>query len=301
MMESDIMKNSNGNGGLKEKLKEKAENTQVTTTGENKPLTIYDLIKKMKPEMKNALPKHVDADRLLRIAVTAVRTNPRLLECTQNSLLAGIMLSAQLGLEPNTPLQQAFLIPYKRSIKENDQWYKIMEVQFQLGYQGILDLCYRTKTFKDIYAEGVYAQDKFEYKLGLNRDLIHVPSEADDRGDLTHVYAVYHTINGGYDFKVWTVSKIRKHAQKFSQSYEDKKSVWKANDESFLGMCKKTVLMDLLKYAPKSIELAKQVTQDEVIKHDVEPDMTEAPTIDIDYSVRDSNENNTENMDNKEE
>jgi len=282
---------TNGNSDLKNKLTTKANGGQLT---EKKQKTVYDLINAMKPEIARALPKHLDADRLLRIAVTAVRVNPKLQLCTQDSLLAGVMTAAQLGLEPNTPLQQAFLIPYSNSVNIAGQWKKIMEVQFQLGYQGVLDLAYRTAQYKDIYAEGVYAKDHFKYCLGLNRDLIHEPCEEEDRGDLTHVYAVYHTKNGGYDFKVWTVAKIRKHAKQFSQSYESKKGAWQASDASFLGMCKKTVLLDLLKYGPKSIEFAKQITTDETVKRDIGEDMTEVPAIDISYEVGDGEDQQAE-------
>jgi recombination protein RecT len=277
---------TSGNADLKNKLVTKATGQQLAA----KPKTVYDLINAMKPEIARALPKHMDADRLLRIAVTAIRVNPKLQLCTQESLLAGVMTSAQLGLEPNTPLQQAFLIPYNNNVKVGDKWQERMDVQFQLGYQGVLDLAYRTAQYKDIYAEGVYSKDVFEYRLGLNRDLIHEPCEDEDKGDLTHVYAVYHTKNGGFDFKVWTVARIRKHAKQFSKSYEKAKGAWQASDASFLGMCKKTVLLDLLKYGPKSIEYAKQLSTDETIKHDIAVDMTDVPAIDVTYEVSDEGE-----------
>lgn len=285
---------TNGNADLKNKLTTKANGGQVV----EKQKTVYDLINAMKPEIARALPKHLDADRLLRIAVTAVRVNPKLQLCTQESLLAGVMTAAQLGLEPNTPLQQAFLIPFNNSIKVGNEWKKRMEVQFQLGYQGVLDLAYRTAQYKDIYAEGVYEKDHFKYCLGLNRDLIHEPYEDEDRGELTHVYAVYHTKNGGYDFKVWTVARVRKHAKQFSQSYEKKNGAWQASDASFLGMAKKTVLLDLLKYGPKSIEFAKQITTDETVKHEIGEDMTEVPAIDISYEVGDGEDPQNEQQGN---
>lgn len=242
--------------------------------------SIHDLLLKMGPEIARALPKHMSADRLGRIALTAIRNTPKLLECSRMSLLASIMTCAQLGLEPNTPLGQAYLIPRSLSRQVNGNWTKVWEVCFQVGYQGLLDLAYRSGQYSDIYAQEVYEGDRFAYKLGLNRDLVHEPCEDESKkGAMTHVYAVYHTKNGGFDFQVWPVAKILRHAENYSDSYKNKKSAWHANDASRLGMMKKTVLLALLKYGPKSIEQVVAITSDEKVKLDVNPDMGEVPAV----------------------
>ncbi|MDR3563410.1 MAG: recombinase RecT [Negativicutes bacterium] len=276
---------TNGNQALRQKAQ-----TNAPAPVQKKGKTIADYLNDMLPEISKAVPKHVTPERIARIALTAVRINPELLECTRDSLLAGVMTSAQLGLEPNTPLGQAYLIPYSRSIKTDAGWQKIKEVQFQLGYQGILDLAYRTGEYKDIYVEEVYQQDQFEYGLGLERHLIHRPSEEEDRGSLTRIYAVYHTKNGGYDFKVWSVGRIMAHAKKYSQTWNAEKQQFNGGDKNpwvanFAGMGRKTVLKDLLRYAPKSIEFAKILDSDETIKKEIAPDMSEVDAVDIDYSV----------------
>ena len=278
---------TNGNQALRQKA---AAATNAPAAVKPQGKTIADYLQAMTPEIAKAVPKHMTADRLARIALTAVRINPTLLDCTRDSLLAGVMQAAQLGLEPNTPLGQAYLIPYKRSVNVNGQWEKIHEVQFQLGYQGILDLAYRTGEYKDIYVEEVYERDEFQYGLGLERHLIHKPSEEEERGALTHIYAVYHTKNGGYDFKVWPVGRIMNHAKKYSQAYNAKTGQFNGGDRNpwisnFAAMGKKTVLKDLLKYAPKSIEFAKVLTSDETIKHDIAADMSDVETVEIDYSL----------------
>ncbi|CAM5244876.1 hypothetical protein LSPH24S_06379 [Lysinibacillus sphaericus] len=106
----------------------------------------------------------MDADRIARIALTAVRATPKLLECDQMSFLAALMQSAQLGVEPNTGLGQAYLIPYGK------------QVQFQLGYKGLIDLAVRSGQYKAIYAHEVYKEDEFSFAYGLHKDLVHVPS-----------------------------------------------------------------------------------------------------------------------------
>lgn len=238
--------------------------------------TIYDFIERMKPEIQRALPKHMDSDRIARIAITALRTNAKLQNCNAQSFLAALMQSSQLGLEPNTPLGEAYLIPYKQ------------DCQFQIGYKGLISLAQRTGEYQIIYAMEVYQNDEFKYEYGLEPNLIHIPAE-EPEGEPVGYYAVYHLKNGGKAFRYWSRKKIEQHAQKYSQAFQKGwTSPWKTDFDS---MAKKTVLKDLLKYAPKSIEFARIFSMDETVKQEIAADMTEVPPIDIDYSgVSDMNE-----------
>lgn len=237
--------------------------------------TLNALLKRMGPEIQRALPKHMDADRIARIALTAVRTTPKLLECDQMSFMAAVMQSAQLGVEPNTGLGQAYLIPYGK------------QVQFQLSYKGLIDLATRSGQYKAIYAHEVYQNDEFRFSYGLNKDLVHVPSQ-EPNGEPIGYYAVYHLKNGGYDFVYWTKERVDQHAQKFSQAVQKGwTSPWKTNYDA---MAKKTVLKEVLKYAPKSIELQKTVEADSTIKTEINEDMSQV--IDVtDFSVVDEPQN----------
>lgn len=237
--------------------------------------TLNAMLKRMGPEIQRALPKHMDADRIARIALTAVRTTPKLLECDQMSFMAAVMQSAQLGVEPNTGLGQAYLIPYGK------------QVQFQLSYKGLIDLATRSGQYKAIYAHEVYANDEFRFSYGLNKDLVHVPSQ-EPNGEPIGYYAVYHLKNGGYDFVYWTKERVDQHAQKFSQAVQKGwTSPWKTNYDA---MAKKTVLKEVLKYAPKSIELQKTVEADSTIKTEINEDMSQV--IDVtDFSVVDDPQN----------
>lgn len=212
-------------------------------------------LKMMAPQIQRALPKHMNADRIARLALTAVRNTPKLLQTDQQSFLAALMQSSQLGLEPNTPLGQAYLIPYGN------------QTQFQIGYQGLLTLAYRTGEYKTIYAQEVYANDEFKQELGTNPNLVHIPAE-DPEGEPIGYYAVFILKNGGSMFQYWSRSKVEKHAKKTSKSFNN--GPWKTY---FDEMAKKTVLKSLLKYAPKSIEFAEQVSADESIKNELDEDM----------------------------
>lgn len=203
-----------------------------------KPVTLRDYVVQMQDQIARALPKVMTAERFTRIALTALSSNPKLAECDRNSFLGGLMQAAQLGLEPNTPLGQAYLIPYKNNKKG------IVECQFQIGYKGMIDLAYRSGEMSSIYAEVVYEGDEFDYELGLDQRLVHKPAKS-DRGRPVYYYAVWKLQNGGYGFTVWSIDDVERHARKYSKAFST--GPWKDN---FDEMAKKTVLKAALKYAP---------------------------------------------------
>lgn len=226
----------------------------------------------MEKEFKRALPDQVGVQRFVRVAITIVRTNPKLMACDGMSIVAALMQSAQLGLEPNTPLGQAYVIPYKNKKVINGQTTWVDEAQFQLGYKGLITLALRTGEYKAIYAHEVYENDEFHYSYGLDKNLHHVPADT-PKGEPIKYYAVYHLKNGGYDFVVWSKDRIDSHAKKYSKAVQkDQNSPWKSDYD---GMAKKTVLKEVLKYAPKSIEFAQQLAADETVKREVADDMSE--------------------------
>ena len=173
--------------------------------------TIQDMIRKMGGEIEKALPSVITPERFTRITLSALSTNPQLQQCTPKSFLGAMMTSAQLGMEVNTPLGQAYLIPRRNN--KTGEW----ECQFQLGYKGLIDMAHRSSEIRDIQAHVVCKGDVFEYELGLEPKLVHKPAST-DRGEPTHFYAVYHTKNGGYGFEVMSVEDVRKHAMKYSDS-----------------------------------------------------------------------------------
>jgi len=206
--------------------------------------TIGAFFIKHKDQIARAVPKHVTPDRLARISQTAIRMNPKLGLCNFPSLLASVMISAQLGVELNTPLGEAYLIPYGK------------EAQFQMGYKGLLKLAHNCGQYRQITTNAVDEADEFFYEYGLNPILKHIPADKPS-GNIVKYYAVYHLTNGGYDFKVWSHARAEKHGKDYSKSYSN--GPWKTN---FDQMAQKSVLIDLLRMAPKSIELARATAAD---------------------------------------
>ena len=172
--------------GVKDALAEKTENKGAVKL--TKSMSIADMIKAMEPEIKKALPQVITPERFTRMALSALNTTPKLAECSQMSFLGALMNAAQLGLEPNTPLGQAYLIPYRNKGK--------LECQFQIGYKGLIDMVYRNDNIQTVQAQCVYENDEFEYELGLEPKLVHKPA-LKDRGNLILVYALWKAKNGG--------------------------------------------------------------------------------------------------------
>ena len=237
-------------------IQQATQKSAVATTG--KP-ALQHYIKQMEKEIKKALPSVITPERFTRIVLSALSTNPKLADTTPQSFLGAMMTAAQLGVEPNTPLGQAYLIPYRNK--------GVMECQFQLGYKGLIDLAYRSGEISIIQAQMVYSEDSFTYSFGLEPTLKHIPATG-DRGEPVHVYAMFKTKKGGYGFEVMSIEEIRIFAQKYSKAYDN--GPWQTNFEE---MAKKTVLKRVLKYAPLKTEFLRGLAQDETIKQEISDDM----------------------------
>lgn len=248
---------------------------QAAVTATNEKKTMQQYIKSMEGEIKKALPTVITPERFTRMILSALSTTPKLGACTPKSFLGAMMSAAQLGLEPNTPLGQAYLIPYKNK--------GVDEVQFQIGYKGLIDLAYRSGEVALVQAHIVYENDFFECEFGLEPKLVHKPADK-DRGNAIKVYAMFKTKNGGFGFDVMSMDDVRKHAEKYSKAYQYGSSPWQSNFEE---MAKKTILKRVLKLAPLKSDFVRGVVQDESIKTEITEDMYEVKNdivYDADYT-----------------
>ncbi len=228
-------------------IQKQTENQVQKTKKEN---TIKDYVKLYENQIAKALPSVMTPERFSRMVSTAITKNSKLAECTPQSFIGAMLTAAQLGLEPNTPLGQAYLIPYGNTC------------QFQIGYKGLLELAYRSGDIKTLEARCVYENDEFSIEYGLNPNLVHKPCFK-DKGELIGVYAVYHTNNSGYAFEFMSKEEIDSHKNKFSKTANKNDSPWKVDYEA---MAKKTVIKKLLKYAPLKTEFIRAVSEDEQSK-----------------------------------
>ena len=140
--------------------------------------------------------KYLDAERMLRLCVNAVKKTPKLLECDPQTVLGAMMTSASLGLEPNTVQQQAFLIPYKKRAKVGANWFDVFECQFQIGARGFVTLAYRSPHIRSITAEAIHDGDRFEHMLG-SETFLRYAKALKDRGALIGAFSHVKLADGG--------------------------------------------------------------------------------------------------------
>lgn len=263
---------------VREELKRRTGAVSAAPVKLSKNMTIADMIKALEPEIRRALPAVLTPERFTRMALSAINNTPELANCSPMSFIAAMMNAAQLGLEPNTPLGQAYLIPYKNK--------GVLECQFQLGYKGMIDLAYRSGQILTIQAQVVREFDQFAYQYGLDSKLVHIPADG-DRGEVIYIYGLFKLKNGGYGFEVSNKADMDSFAERYSKTYASKFSPWQS---SYEDMAKKTVIKRALKYAPVSSDFQKALSLDETIKTDLSVDMSEVRNIEVIEAAEDVQE-----------
>lgn len=257
-------------GDVKGALANKANGGAVESP-DKKPKTIFDYVKSIQSQLALALPKHMDAEKMVRIVTTEMRRNPKLAECSRDSLLGAIMLSAQVGLEPS-PLGDAYMIPTYNGKT------KTLDCRFEIGYRGYLRLVRNSEEVSTIYAESVCENDEFELIRGTENKIIHKPN-LKDRGNPYGYYAMAKMKDGSFDFEFMNIEQIDKR-KAVSQGKDSQYSPWQ---QWFDEMAKKTVLKALCKRLPLSPELAKNLYVDGGIGRKVDNPQHEDDTIDVDF------------------
>lgn len=225
--------------------------------------TLSSMIEAASMELGRALPKHMSSERLVRIALTCIRQNPKLAQCTPASFMGALFTSAQLGIEPINGL--AYLLPFNNSRKVGEQWTTQMECQFMLGYKGLANLFYRHEKALQLAWGIVYKNDTFEYEYGTEAFLHHRPT-TDEPGPVIGYYVIAELTGNARPFRYMTQADCLTHGMKHSKTYDkkknafDPKSPWYTNLDS---MCLKTVLIQLHKLLPLSFGLHQAIATDE--------------------------------------
>lgn len=207
------------------------------------------------------LPAHFPPDRMLKLALGALRTNPKLTGASLSSLLGAVVTCAQLGLEPNTPLGHAYLIPFDKRENRGGQWVTVeTQVQVVIGYKGLLDMARRSGEIESISAHEICQNDKFEFEFGLDERLTHSYKLTDQRGPVVGFYAAAKLKGGGRCFEVMSladVNAIRDESAKKNRAKKDAQGRYIITGpwaDHYVEMGRKTVLRRLVKWLPISIE-----------------------------------------------
>ncbi len=191
-----------------------------------------------------------EALRFMTAAVEYVRRVPKLLEVDKTSLLTAFVQAAQFRFMPSGVAGEAYVIPYGN------------EAKFQIGYQGIVTLLYRTNKVVGITSNIIYANDVFEYQEGMNADLVHKPAMfGKPKGEAIGVYTVAIMKGGERTFKVMDKEAIL-GIKELSKAKSSKESPWNSDKDPEMWMWKKTCLIQHAKLLPKTQELQKAIETD---------------------------------------
>jgi recombination protein RecT len=231
------------------------EQAQAPETRQARPQTVLEVFSSegFRRQVAAALPRHISVDHMMRIAMTEVRQSVELQKCSPASFMGALLKAAQSGLRPGM-FGEGWIIP---------RWNgktKSVEAAFQPGYQGLVQLAYRSGEVSDVTTSAVFASDHFLYSLGSDPKIEHQPDLEGERTveDIIAFYAVIRLTNGGKVMKVMRRAEVDEIRDRFGPRNKAGQTVgpW-ASDYQPMG--EKTVLIQALKFVPKDPERSAQL------------------------------------------
>ena len=239
-------------------LKTQVQNTQITT--------IKDFMVAKRDLIAKALPAHITADRLIAMFTIVIQSNPEIANCSQASLIGALVQTAQLGLIPGN-VSHCYYVPFNNKKKDGSF---VREVQFILGYKGMVELVNRSKSAAILSTEVVYENDTFSYSLGLNPSLNHTPTDG-ERGGIKGVYCIAKNLMANEKLFIYLTKEDIEKVRGASKAGNSDYSPWAKWYEE---MAKKTAIKRICKLLPLAIDIQKKISTDETVKTQLAPDMT---------------------------
>lgn len=228
----------------------KSNKTKAVTIKEKKD-KLSSMLHRSAPALQKIATKHLEPQKIIQLALRSAAKNPKILDCTPQSILGCVFESQNLGLEIDS-MGQSYIVPFGK------------EAQFIIGYRGLISLAQRTGNILYIHADLVRDGDDFDYGYGSEHFLKHKPQLGPRDKDYKDVYAIYacaKTKDGGFYFTILTVEEVEKTRMR-SPSARSSTSPWRTDWDS---MAKKTAVRQLSKYLPVSSEYDRALKLDEII------------------------------------
>lgn len=218
-------------------------------------------------QMKMVATKALSPERMMRVVANAIRTTPKLQECEPMSFLGAMMFCASMGLEPNTPLGLAYLVPFNKNTKQPDgRWTQIVQTQVIIGYKGFKELARRTGRIKSMHGDIVYENDTFSHSYGSRQHLEHIPGPHGGAA----IGAYFHvSFDGGEGHVFMSKGEIEAHRDRYSKGWQDAVKFGKTKDspweKDWEAMWVKTCCRKLIGRGdiPISVEIADALAADE--------------------------------------
>jgi recombination protein RecT len=235
---------------------------------EDPSLQFKNFLEKHQRDFAMVAPSHIKPERIIRLALSVVRKDPKLLNCSLQSVIGGLMQAASLGLEVNSPLEQAYLIPFSSKKSSTP------EAEFIIGYKGYIDLFYRSGIVDTVFAQPVFELDDFSFEYGTSEYIKHRPNGVpSERGKVIKFYSYARIRGAAYRFIVLDVAEVNQIRDEYSASYKNDPTnqniPWNRN---YLSMGCKTAVRSLEPFLPRSSEISRAVRADAtVIDNPFEP------------------------------
>lgn len=240
-------------------------------------------IAELESKFQAAMPRGAEASALVRDAMAVLRQNPKVGQCSPNSIKGALMTCAQLGLRPGIgALGQAHIVPFWNkdlvtvdpgSGRERRGGF---EAQFIIGYQGMIELANRSGQIDLIVARTVYENDEFHIDYGT--DTVHHIPAMEGRGKPRGYYAKFYRKDSRLATYEWmSVADAEAHRDKFAKQKNKQGEVWGPWKDHFDAMAKKSCVRMLFRWMPKSTQMQSAIVADESVRLDYE-------TTEIDHS-----------------
>jgi recombination protein RecT len=224
--------------------------------------------------------------------VTIANSNNLLSKADPATVVGAAITAAALKLPLNNSLGYAYIVPYNVSEKDaNGNWTKVVKAQFQIGYQGHVQLAMRSGQFLRI-SNGEVFNGQLKDNNPMEGPTFDWNNKISD--DVIGYFGYFKLLNGFTETKYWSIGDIREHGKKYSKSFDKANSEWQQN---FSSMALKTVILKLLKFAPKAIDTPEQVAMIEYTSKDqaIIDDSGNAQYIDNPQTAKPANDGSTTN------
>ena len=203
---------------------------------------VRSALEKMAPQFKAALPAHVSVEKFVRVTLTAVQTNPQLINADRRTLFAAATKAAQMGLLPDG--REGAIVTFK----DQAQWMPMVA--------GIMKLVRNSGEISTWSVQAVYENDQFDFMLGDDEHITHKPALS-NRGKLIAVYSIVTMKDGEKSREVMSVEDVEA-IRKRSRSANA--GPWVTD---YAEMAKKTVVRRHSKRLPLSTDIDGVIRDDD--------------------------------------
>lgn len=222
--------------------------------------SVADYVNDNVDQFERAIGDTAGAELLARTLLTELRRTPKLAGCTVQSFLGAAMQCAQINLMPGAALGHCWLVPMNNRRNIGGQWQTVPECEWWLGYQGMIELGYRSGMVASFAADDVRPKDEFRTARGTQGGLHHsIDYQCTDRGATFAYYAHASLTTGGDVWVVLRPEEVEALRGRSPAAQAGKGSPW---DTDYRAMALKTCVRQLFKWLPTSTVVAPALEAD---------------------------------------